>query len=248
MNKLTRLAPDRNAYTIPFAENLLNEIRESYRRELQPILTLPQNQILFEGGRAIRQTLGAATGEYFATSYKTHPLLWFSTHTPHAYQIYRRFFDNLGIEDEVKALVDHDRKIVMYCGFLVIGAHISHHSWHVDYFPGANAYSLLTPLFPLEPGHGNLLYTDLDQRAQRYSYAMGEAIMFGENFPHCTEPYAGTGGLRVLVTLQFGTDKLQHWPVLRQTIESQSEYLILPCGHKSGTCECAGVNVPAAQT
>ena len=237
--RLARLAPGLNAYRFSFAEHLLDEIRDSYRRELQPMLTNPQNQRLFAGGRELRQPLEPATGEYFLVSFLRYPLLWLSSNTANTYAIYRRFLDNLDIEDDVRELVDHGERIVMYCGFLVIGDHSDEHSWHVDYKPGANAYSLLTPLFELDPGQGDLLYKSVGDRVETYPYALGEAVMFGDHFSHCTEPYPGTGRLRILVTLQFGTDKIEHWGVLRQTIESQSDYLILPCGHRRGTCNCA---------
>lgn len=239
MKKLTQLAPGLNAYKLTVTEGLLDEIRDSYTRELHPLLTNPGNRQLLDGGRAFHQPLGAATSEYFMVSYLTHPLLWFSSNTPGTYQIYRRFFDGLGIEDEVRQLVDHAQRIVMYCGFLVIGDHSPGYSWHDDYLPGANAYSLLTPLFELDPGHGDLLYRTHGGKTGTYNYALGEAIMFGDNFSHCTEPYQSTGQLRILVTIQFGTDKMEHWNVLRRTIESQSEFLVLPCGHPLGTCACA---------
>ncbi len=239
MKKLQQVGPGLNAYKLSFADSLLDEIRESYRTELEPVLTNPQNRRIFEGGREIHQPLGPAGCEYFMVSFLSHPLLWLSSNTDRTYAIYKRFLDGLGIEQEVKGLVDHDRNIVMYCGFLVVSDHSPGHSWHADYRPGANAYSLLTPLFDLDPGHGDLLYKTASGAIETYSYGAGEAIMFGDHFQHCTEPYDNTGRLRVLVTVQFGTDRIRHWEVLRQTIESQSEYLVLPCGHRLGNCDCA---------
>jgi hypothetical protein len=239
MGKLARIGPDLNAFTLRFDEGLLDGIRDSYHRELHSILTNPQNQRLFAGGREIRQPFGAPPNEYFLVSFLTYPLLWLSCNTPETYQVYQRFFDGLGIEDELKKLVDHDSKIVLYCGFLVAGYRSPGHSWHLDYLPGANAYSLLTPLFELDPGHGNLLYK-VGDKVNSHGYEVGEAIMFGDKFMHCTEPYDDTGHLRVLVSLQFGTDKMEYWNTLRQTIESQSNYLVLPCGHRLGTCQCVG--------
>jgi hypothetical protein len=238
MKKLTQLGAGLNAYKFNFDESLLDEIRDSYARELHPIFSNPENRRLFQGGNKLRQSLGAATKEYFVVSFLSYPLLWLSSNTMETYAIYRRFFDRLDIEDEVKQLVEHDSKIVMYCGFLVVSEFTPEHSWHVDYKPGANAYSMLTPLFDLDPGHGDLLYKSANGQARTYSYETGEAIMFGDHFSHCTEPYESTGHLRVLLTLQFGTDQMRHWDVLRTTIESQSDFLILPCGHLLGSCEC----------
>lgn len=240
VKKLTRIGPGLNAFRLSFADNLLDEIRESYNRELRGVLANPANQRLLAGGRALHQTFGGATSEYYLVTFLSYPLLWLSSNTPRTWQIYKSFFDSLDIEQEVRALVDHDEKIVLYCGFLTIGSHAPEPSWHVDYLPGANAYSLLTPLFELDPAHGDFLYQAGEGLIGTYPYAQGEAIMFGDNFLHCTEPYENTGHLRILITLQFGTDKMEHWKVLRKTIESQSDFLILPCGHQSRTCDCPG--------
>jgi hypothetical protein len=239
MKRLKQLGPGLNAFTLSFADSLLDEMRDSYQRELHPALTDPRNRHLLEGGHSVRQPLGPPGSEYFMVSFMTYPLLWFSSNTMETYRIYRRFYDNLGIDDEVRQLVDHDEKIVMYCGFLVIGDRSNEPSWHFDYVPGANGYSLLTPLFEFDPGHGDLLYRTAGDTVETYMYEMGEAVMFGDHFFHCTQPYDSTGHLRVLATIQFGTDKMQYWETLRKTIESQSDFLILPCGHQAGTCGCA---------
>ena len=110
--------------------------------------------------------------------------------------------------------------------------------WHIDYLPGANAYTLLTPLFHRETAHGHLLYRDKDKTKKRHAYRPNEALIVGDYFSHATEPYPKSAEPRVLLSLTFGTDKFDHWPALKQTIDSQSEFFILPCGHESGTCHC----------
>ncbi len=227
-----------NAYRLVFDDSLLDEIRDSYYRELDPILSNPANGRLFQGGRVVHQPLGADNSEYYAVSFLDYPLLWLSCNTNRSHGIYQRFLDALNIDGEIRQLVDHDSKIILYSGALTVGEYSPAPSWHVDYKPGANAYSLLTPLFELDPGHGDLLYRMGDGQTGTYCYTQGEGIMFGDGFYHCTEPYEKTGHLRVLVTIQFGTDKMQYWDVLRQTVESQSDYLILPCGHQLGHCSC----------
>src|SRR5271165_1447461 len=106
VGKLTRIGAGLNAFKIQFEDGLLGEIRESYRRELLAVFSNPQNLHLFEGGRQLYQPVGASTSEYFLASYGSHPLLWLSCNTPETYQIYRRFFDGLEIESDVKELVD----------------------------------------------------------------------------------------------------------------------------------------------
>jgi hypothetical protein len=144
----------------------------------------------------------------------------------------------LNIDETVKKLVDCDDNIVLYSGFFVVGNHSAKEFWHMDYADGANAYTLITPLFELNYDHGNLLYKNSGEKTQTYTYKSGEAIILGENFLHTTEPYPKNNQTRVLLSLTFGTDKLHYWGQLKQTIEGQSEYFILPCGHQFGTCEC----------
>ena len=238
MEKLVQLSDELNAFTVQFHDSLLDEIRSSYKQELHAILTNPENQHIFEGGTRKGGSVGQNNTEYFLLSYGTYPLFWLSGNTEKTYQIYRRFFDALEIEDEIKLLVDHQEKIVMYCGFLVIGNRAPSSLWHVDYRPGANAYTLITPLFEPAPDHGNLLYKDNDELDRIYPYELGKAIIFGEQFIHSTEPYNLSKEIRVLVSMTFGTDKIEYWDILEKTIGNQSSYFILPCGHVAGTCHC----------
>ena len=253
MKKLTHIGKNLNAYKVQFDDSLLDEIRESYRQDLSKMLKQPNNHYILEGGRNFKLNIGSQGGNYFLTTYQTHPLLWFSSNNDETFQIYKRFLDALNIEDDVKELVDHNEKILLYCGFLVIGDQAPNEAWHVDYLPGANAYTFITPLFELDENHGNLLYRD-DQsngnilfrekqsRSNKYSYKLGEGVIFGDHFNHTTEKYNCTNNLRILVSLQFGTDKMEHWDTLRKTIESQSYYLVRPCGHVNGTCQCTPQN------
>ena len=147
MMKLKKLARDLNAFTFQFQDHLLEEIRTSYYRELESFLRDPRHQYLFKGGRTFKQPIGKSPSEYYLFSYNDYPLLWFSANTPQTFQIYQRFFEGLSIEEDVKELVDYHKKIIMYCGFLVIGNQAPKHLWHFDYRVGANAYTLITPLF-----------------------------------------------------------------------------------------------------
>lgn len=230
------LHPDLDAYTVEFEDSLLDEIRGSYQCELAAILENPRNQYLFQGGQTHRVRIGK-TGAYFALSFESYPLLWFSNNDAKTYGIFRRFFDALAIESEIRELVDCREGIVVYCGFLVVGDRAPAAQWHNDYAPGANAFTLITPLFELEPGHGHLLYKVGDQ-AQRYEYRKNEAIFFGEKTAHTTEPYAPSDKKRILVSMTFGTDKLEYWPHLKESLDTQAQYFVLPCGHVYGTCDC----------
>ncbi len=143
------------------------------------------------------------------------------------------------IMDEIKTQDDYDEQIQVYCGFFVVGKGMDRETWHKDYRDGANAYTLITPLFELDQSHGDLMYKDQSSNTRIYQYKMSEAIIFGDGFEHATQPYARTEQLRVMLSLTFGTDKIEYWDILKETIGDQSNYMILPCGHEKGSCECA---------
>ena len=247
MTDLTRIAPDLNAFTLRFDEGLLDDIRASYRQDILPFITGPANERFLEGGQEFREPIAGSGGRYFVVSYGNNPLLWVSCNTAETHAIYRRFFDQLAIEEAVSRFVDHDRHLVMYCGFLVIGDRAPNPKWHLDYAPGANAYTLITPLFELESGHGHLLYRTSGNEIATYRYALGDAIVFGDHFFHSTQPYDRSGRARVLVSMTFGTDKLKYWPVLEQTVGDQSNYIVLPCGHAAGSCRCLDAGTRSAE-
>ncbi len=193
---------------------------------------------LFEGLEQISIQLKLAELQFHVTSYDTAPLLWISNNNTHTYNIFKSFMDALDIMDDIKTLVDFDDHIEVYCGFFVVGNKMDRQTWHEDYSSGANGYTLITPLFELEDDHGNLMYKDNSSKVKTYQYKMNEAIIFGDGFEHATQPYAKTDKLRVMLSLTFGTDKIEYWEVLKETIGEQSNYLTLPCGHQKGTCEC----------
>ncbi|MEQ1663464.1 MAG: hypothetical protein ABL877_12300 [Thiobacillus sp.] len=121
MRKLNQIGDGLNAYTFTFGDDDLNEIRDSVRPYIDEILTNPDYKQVLNGGKQYSLPIGEKTADYYLVSYGTSPLLWLSTNTDHAYQIYKRFFEAVGIEADVKELVDYEKNIVVYCGFLVIG-------------------------------------------------------------------------------------------------------------------------------
>lgn len=239
MKKLIQIDHKLNAFTTTFAPSLLDEIKVSYYDEIHSLLTHPRmNQLLFRGGTIKREPFGLKNSEYFLVSYGKAPLFWLSSNTENTYRIYQNFFHSLNVANDIKLLVDCQKEIVMYCGFLVVGNQALNPLWHVDYFPGANAYTLITPLFELDSAHGNLLYESSDAQIKTYQYKLGEAIIFGDHFRHSTEPYNPAQSIRILVSLTFGTDKMEYWNILERTVGHQSNYVKLPCGHVLGTCNC----------
>ena len=247
MTDLVRIGPDLNAFTLKFDEDLLDDIRALYRRDIHPFIRDRRTSGSWRAGKSFVSQSRNPGSQYFVVSYGHNPLLWVSCNTAETHALYRRFFDRLAIEPLLGQFVDHDRHLVMYCGFLVIGDRAPSPKWHLDYAAGANAYTLITPLFELEPGHGHLLDRIGRDEIATYRYAVGDAIVFGDHFYHSTQPYDRAGRARVLVSMTFGTDKLKDWPLLEQTIGEQSNYLVLPCGHEAGTCRCLDARARAPE-
>jgi len=238
MRHLARLADHPNAYRLAFDDACLNELRTLYEGEVREYLDLPQNAELLTSGKYVEARWQHGSHNYFACSYDTAPLLWVSTNDIGTHDVFDRFFRSLDVADDVKEIVDVDRKVIVYNGFFVIDDHSPATKWHVDYFDGANGLTLITPLFDLIGAQGNLLYRDPESITRKYRYRRGEAIVLGDRFVHSTEPYQKTTSRRVLVSLTFGTDKLDYWPILKATVGMQSEFMLLPCGHQKDTCAC----------
>ena len=96
---------------------------------------------------------------------------------------------------------------------------------------------MITPLFELDSSHGHLFYK-LGEQTQRYEYTLGEGVLFGDKTAHTTEPYEPSAEKRILLSMTFGTDKLEYWPQLKESLDTQAQYFVLPCGHVYGTCKC----------
>jgi len=240
MNKLTPVGTGLNAYTFVFDDKLLAGIRRCYEAvishgfESNPDL----RPMLFKGGGTVSATVDIHGYKFSIRSYGSDPIIWVSNNDWLTYGLFREFFDALGIREDVKELVHYKNDIIMYSGFFVISDHLDKEIWHVDYHAGANAYTLITPLFALDEAHGELLYKDPDSNICKYTYKLNEAIIFGDGFVHTTEPYAHSSAVRVLLSMTFGTDMLDYWPIMSTTIGTQSDFFILPCGHQAGTCGC----------
>lgn len=230
--------PDLNALILPFEPHLLHELHSLYQQRIQPYLSGPVAAHLLQGGRVFCEPLKAPGKPYDIFSYDDYPLLWLSGRTNETFAPFARLFEQLGLAQSMRKYIAHQQVLRLYCGFFVIGNQAPDYLWHEDYLPGAQAYTLLTPLETLSPDQGHLAYEINATQTGIYRYQLGEAILLGSGFLHSTEPYAPSSRLRVLISLTFGTDQLAHWPVLKQTIGQQARYFYLPCGHLAGRCYC----------
>lgn len=230
-----------NAYTIGFDAALLKPLQAIFNSSLSERLHSEDYAYLYEGVKQIDTHITHDQLSFHVLSYETEPLIWISNNNEQTYELFRNFIVESKILDELKPLIDHEKRIQVYCGFFVVGKHMKTKTWHHDYDDGANGYTLITPLFELSTSHGNLLYKDSAESVHTYRYRMNEAIIFGDGFEHATEPYSETSELRVMLSLTFGTDKVKYWDILKNTIGGQSDYMVLPCGHEKGHCECLPV-------
>lgn len=238
MTTFDQIGPHLNAYEFSFNENLLADVRHAYQATILPYLLAPEDDQLLEGGLHRTAQIGSGDEQYYLSTYGVEPLLWISNDNWQTYGMFKDVFDALDIKDEIKNLVDWEKDITFYCGFFVVGNKTVKPEWHLDYAPGANAYTMITPLFPTTADQGDLLYEDHNQKIQKYEYQMGKAVIFGDHFPHVTEVYQPTEDFRVLLSMTCGSDKLDYWPNLKQTVGGQSRFFVLPCGHQFNSCEC----------
>lgn len=238
MKKLQQIEPGLNAYKVSFDASLLTTLQTMFNNTLEERLNREGYAYLFTGMEQINIQMKLDEQQFHITSYGTAPLLWISNNNAHTYEIFKSFMDELDIMDDIKELVDFENKIEVYCGFFVVGKKMDRETWHNDFQDGANGYTLITPLFELDGSHGHLMYKDRAANTKIHEYKMSEAVVFGDGFEHATQLYPETDELRVMLSFTFGTDKIEHWPVLKQTIGAQSNYMILPCGHEKGSCSC----------
>ena len=226
--KLERIG-DSNAFAFDFDPSLLDRLAWMYDSVVAPKL---DGQVLRAGSALILQ------GNHLRFQVVPyHSLAWVSAADLATHREFEKVFDGLGLAEAVKPLVDWHERIVMYNGFYVVSNGVAEPNWHVDYFGGAHAYTLLTPLYDLDPHHGHLLFLSPEQEMMRFCYRRGAGAVVGEGFVHATEPHP-SGKPRVLVSMTFGTDRMEHWPVLQKTVGNQGPFVVMPCGHQRGTCMC----------
>lgn len=227
-----------NAFVLDFDPHWLEPLRQGFYQDLGAYLNAPQQAKLFQGGRTLRQPLRQRESPYYLFSYEDYPLLWLSANTAQTLSLFHDLFEKLTLARLFANQLQPPRRLQMYGGFFVVGKQAPQPLWHYDYHLGAAAFTLIVPLFELNPEHGHLLYEDLAGQIQTYRYRLDQALIFGTGFLHSTEPYSPTETLRVLVSLTFGSDQWADWPLIKKNIQKQARYFYLPCGHLAGHCLC----------
>lgn len=231
------LAPPLKAFRFHFACEHLKPLQALFNEHVAPVFAQAAYARKLEGVYYQQETL---PGEAFdLISYDTYPLLWITNRTPESYRVFEQFFQALRLETRLKAQGIQPHRLRLYSGFFVVGNRAPEPLWHYDYRSGAQAFTLITPLFAWNPHHGHLRYQDAHQKEHSYRYQQGEAVFFGDGFLHSTEPYAPTSELRVLVSLTFGSKRWRDWDLIQRNIHEQSHFYHLPCGHaNTQQCPC----------
>ena len=154
---------------------------------------------------------------------------WIAPATPEAHAVFESAFERLGVADHFREYLDIEHEVRLYAGFLVVRSECSAPRFHVDWVKTGNeAFTLLTPVSANASGFG-LLYEKLTGDVGDYDYRLGEAVVFGDNFYHSTKPGRSDEPV-VLLCFEFGTDNMEHWEKIFQTVGKQAGMLRRPDG------------------
>ena len=155
---------------------------------------------------------------------------WISNDSFRSYKVFLDCFERLGLEKTFSSIVDHETRLILYCGFFVRRSSCTEHTFHVDWGEGCNnnAFTLIAPLLHSENSPG-LVYRDVQGSIRKYSYRADRAIVFGSGFLHSTD-LGSAESPSVLLSLTFGTDKMQHWSEISEYVAAQSILFRLPSG------------------
>jgi hypothetical protein len=154
---------------------------------------------------------------------------WISPDDEEGFAVFESAFRRLGIPEQAAPYLDLDREVRLYFGFLVTRSRCVEPYFHCDW-RGLNneAFTFMAPVSANASGFG-LLYKKVTGEAAEYDYRTGEAIMFGDNFEHSTKPGAADEPV-VLLSFEFGTDKMEHWPDIYDRLKKQATCLRQPDG------------------
>jgi hypothetical protein len=154
---------------------------------------------------------------------------WISAAEEASFVRFEEAFQALDVARHVLPYVDIDREVRMYQGFVVLRSECREPDFHVDWRDAGNqAFTLLTPIGDPVPGFG-LVYKTVKGETRAYDYRRGEALLFGDNFFHSTQPGRSTRPT-ALLSFNLGTDRMEHWPAIRKTAGVQGGIVRRPDG------------------
>ncbi|NJC04311.1 hypothetical protein GGQ97_000104 [Sphingomonas kaistensis] len=154
---------------------------------------------------------------------------WISSADEASFARFQAAFDALDVARHVADYVAVDRAIRLYQGFVVARSLCREPDFHVDWdATGNQAFTLITPIGSPKPGFG-LLFKTLTGETRSYDYREGEAVIFGDQFLHSTQP-GQSEDPTALLSFTFGTDRMEDWPAIRKTAGFQGGRVRRPDG------------------
>ena len=205
----------KNVIEIPIYSSFTDSILKYYTKYVKPFLTFD---------RKCDYSLNGIKGHEFyclhAPTWKSD-VQWIQVNSRSAYDSLFPLFEEMGLNDIFRDIIDFDEKIIIYGMSFVVRSKVYGHNFHVDFYntTNVNGFTLLTPL--QDRSSINLAYIDLNGRVQQYLYKKGVAIVLGENFWHSTDLEANSKRYEILFCLCFGTDKLRDWTIIKRTAANQ---------------------------
>lgn len=154
---------------------------------------------------------------------------WISPDDQAGFEFFQSAFERLGVAAQVAEYLDLSQEVRLYFGFMVTRSRCTEPYFHCDWRNlGNEAFTFMTPVSTNASGFG-LLYKKLNGETAEYEYRPGEAIVFGDNFEHSTKPGLA-GEPVVLLSFEFGTDKMDHWPGMFDRLRKQATLVRRPDG------------------
>ena len=93
----------------------------------------------------------------------------------------------------------------------------------------------------------NLLYKDANGDERVYKYTMGKAVIFGGGLFHSSQPCRPRSRQEVqrpwaFLCFNFGTDKIDYWPTIKENIECSGKLIVQPDGEVAPEALCTSYN------
>ena len=159
-------------------------------------------------------------------------IAWISVDEDANYDVFVDMFRRSGVAQQMDSVVDCIDKLQVYSAYYVVRSKGKGTNYHADFVDaiGCNAFTLMTPLADYAAADFQLLYRDLDGATRQHRYRRGEALCFGSDFVHSTQPGRALegvdGGIHVYLCFTFGTDKTEYWKDIYATQGSYASRVV----------------------
>ena len=150
-------------------------------------------------------------------------IAWISAASKESFEFFDLCFRELQIENKTRKIAHLDFPLMMYSGFFVARSYVTSTYYHEDYTKecGNNAFTMMTPVQIDETAEfGHLLYKNVFQKESKYRYKKGNAIIFGSDFIHSTEPFESKQKY-IFLCFTYGTTDLTKWDNIKETVTEQ---------------------------